>query len=131
VEYFPRYLAKKFVYFESISILKFALLYFGLALLSVMISSLLGDRISNALAPINGSILLIFFAGVVSAKHFVRKAWIPTSPVLMQFTSKTWFNSLLSVLSLCYHWLVLLFIHAVFVMVAFLLIAPALAQFGS
>jgi len=131
VEFSPRYLAKKFVYFESISILKFALLYFGLALLIVIISSLLGERISNTLAPLNGSILLIFLAGVVSAKHFARKAWIPTSPVLVQFTSKAWFNSLLSVLNLCYHWFVLLFIYAVFVVVAFLLTAPALEQFGS
>jgi hypothetical protein len=131
VEFFPRYLAKKFGYFESISILKFALLYFGFALLSVIISSLLGERISNALAPLNGSILLIFFAGVVSAKHFARKAWIPTSPVLVQFTSKAWFNSLLSVLNLCYHWFVLLFVHALFVMVAFLLITSALEPFGS
>lgn len=131
MEFFPRFLALKFIYFESISIPKLFLLLFGAFAVTAIISTLVGEYIASILTPIMGSLILLAFAGAVSAQHFARKPWVPTSPLIVQLTSKTWFNSILSLLSSLRHWGVLLFVNLALIMVVFIIIAATMQQFGS
>jgi hypothetical protein len=116
VEFIPKFLAQKFSYFESISVPKFFLLFFGSGAV-LMIVSTFGEFFATVLAPILASLIFLAFAGIASAQHYARKPYIPTSPLIVQFTSKAWFNTILSVLSCIRHWGVILFIHLVVFMV--------------
>jgi hypothetical protein len=131
VEFIPKYLAKKFNFFESISVPKFFLLFFGAFFIIAIISTLLGEYISNILAPVFGSLVLICFAAFVSAQHFSRKPWIPSSPLIVQFTSQGWFNSMLSLLSFARHWAVLFFVNIAMIMVLFINVAAIMKANGS
>jgi hypothetical protein len=131
VEFIPKYLAQKFNFFESISVPKFFLLFFGAFIIIAIISTLLGEYIANILAPIFGSLILICFAGFMSAQHFSRKPWIPSSPLIVQFTSQTWFNYVLSLLSFVRHWGVLVFVNVAMIMVLFINVAAIMQAIGS
>ena len=131
VEFIPKYFAQKFSFFESVSIPKFFLLFFCVFFLISFILMQLGEPTANILAPIFGSLIFIGFAGFVSVQHFSRKPWVPTSPLIVQFTSKAWFNSFLSLLSLIRHWGVLVFVNVAVVMIVFINIVAIIQAVGS
>ena len=133
MEYIPRYLARKFSFFESISMPKFFLLFFGTFFITAIISTYLGEGVANIIMPIVGVLIFIAYAGFVSAQHFSvpKKPWIPSSPLIVQFTSRAWFNSIISLLSLIRHWGVLVFVNLVVVIVVFIIVAALTQQLSS
>ncbi|MBH0075341.1 hypothetical protein I6F48_07110 [Pseudoalteromonas sp. SWYJ118] len=131
MEFIPRYLAQKFSFFESISIPKFFLLFFSAFFITAFISMQLGEHVVNILAPILVSLIFICFASFVSVQHFSRKPWVPTSPLIVQFTSQAWFNSLLTILSIIRHWSVLTFVNIAVVMVLVINVVAIIQAFGS
>lgn len=126
MDFIPRYLAKRFSYFESFSVPKFFLFFFGTFFLSVIISMQLGENAEKILGFVFSTLFLICFAGFVSAQHFSRKPWIPSAPFIVQLTSKEWFNSILSLLSFLRHWCLLVFVNLVVVMVFVVCIVAAI-----
>ena len=131
MEFIQKYLAQKFSFFESVSIPTFFLLLFGMFFLAAFISMQLGESTANILAPIWVSLIFVCFAGFVSVQHYSRKPWVPASPLIVQFTSKPWFNSFLSFLSLIRHWDVLVFVNVAVVMVIFINIVAIIQAVGS
>ena len=91
----------------------------------------LGEHVVNILAPILVSLIFICFASFVSVQHFSRKPWVPTSPLIVQFTSQAWFNSLLTILSIIRHWSVLTFVNIAVVMVLVINVVAIIQAFGS
>ena len=131
MEFIPKYLAQKFSFFAEISILKFFILFFGSFFIIAIASTLLSERAASFVAPIIGAVIIISFAGFISAQHFSRKAWIPSSPLIVQFTSQPWFNSVLSLLSVIRNFGTLIFIHILMAMFLFIIVAPIVQAFGS
>jgi len=131
MEFIPRYFARKFRFFESVSMLKFFLLFFGAFIITTFVSLQLGEFANNILMSLVSSLMPICFAGFVSTRHFSKKVWVPTSPLIVQFSSQPWFNAILSVLSTLRHWVVLLFVNVTVVMVLLIIATPIIKLIGS
>ena len=112
VEFIPKLLARKFDYFKLISVPKFFLLFFCTGAVLILISTL-GEIFATVFAPVLASLMFLAFAGITSAQHYAREPYIPTNPLVVQFTSRTWFNKLLSILSCVRHWGIISFIYLI------------------
>lgn len=131
MEFIPRYLAQRFSFFEGISTLKFFILFFGGFFVTAIIPILLSKNIATFISIITITVILINFAGFISVKHFSRKTWIPSNPLIVQWASQTWFNSILSLFSVIRHWGILIFVHILIVMILLVIAIPILQAFAS
>ena len=130
MEYIPKLLAQKFKVFEGVSILKFLFLFFLAFIVIAIISNSIGGVISGLLTSFGLACMLTVFAGFISTQHFTRKPWNPTSPIVVQFSSKTWFNNCLSLLAALRRYGELTFINLLVVM-SVIVVTLSILQFGS
>ncbi|EAQ67562.1 hypothetical protein MED121_16584 [Marinomonas sp. MED121] len=87
---------------------------------------------SKIVEPIMVAFFLVSYAGITSARYFARKKWMPTSPLIVQFSSKAWFNSINSIFKIINHWITLIFVHLILAMTVLYITAPVIAPlFGS
>ena len=132
MEFIPRLLAKRFSYFESVS--GFILWPLWIVVIFTMMVSLpfIEGTASKIVEHIMVSFFLVSYAGITSARYFARKKWMPTSPLIVQFSSKAWFNSINSIFKIINHWITLIFVHLILAMTVLYITAPVIAPlFGS
>ncbi|KJZ10517.1 hypothetical protein TW85_19915 [Marinomonas sp. S3726] len=127
MEFIPRLLAKRFSYFESVSGFILWPLWFVVIFAMMVSLAFVNEETSDTLGPFVIAFFLISLAGITSARHFARKAWVPTNPLIVQFTSKAWFNSIISILGLVSNWSTLVFVHVLLAMTVFYITAPVIA----
>ncbi len=84
--YLPKWLASKFGYFSTQSIMKIWGWLFGAMLVMVLIIPLVSYMSELLVFPLV-SVYLIFITGVMSAKFYARKPIILTDPIAVKLSA--------------------------------------------
>ena len=129
MEFIHRLLAKRFSYFESVS--GFILWPLWIVVIFAMMVSLsfIEGTAAKIVEHILVAVFFVSYAGITSARYFARKKWMPTSPLIVQFSSKAWFNSIISIFKIVNHWITLIFVHLILAMAVLYFIAQIFMPF--